>query len=601
MTREIDRRDPALNQTTPAHGATSDVAEPMGEQTREAFEDVRAAIRIHGEELVNNPNVVLVQPGYRFRGATFVREPVLSVTVLRKAQPADVPAGEQIPARLGKVSVDVVPATPLQQLAFFKRREEIARTGVAVPAGEISTVIPGEAGITEAVAAAEDESPLAPYVPPDKPLALVNEEMTVICHASPDAGWRNLRQFISETQERLTSTMYEFNARHILDAITNQMQEPRKMNLILDGGDQNTVPGPPATTISKLAARQTLANSLQNRFECVWAPVADDDLTTKSFFPRAYHTKVTVRDGNAFWLSSGNWKESGQPFLDPIEGPLPPGFDKSFFQSDHNREWHVIVKNRSLAETFEIYITHDIAQAKPIQIVHPGPPSDEPMPDLFIPAEGLAAFADFDSEPEFFREETFTKQVKVQPIMTPDNYPEMIMPLIQNAQRSLYFQNQTLSPSAFNQRYVPLFNSLRDKTKAAAINPQLDVKILVSEFTDFQKLIAAGFNLDCVKRQFQNHNKGIIIDDEIVIVGSHNWSGQGATQNRDASLIFFDAQIASYFKKLFLYDWNRITVSDSLMLAMPIVAAPGEAPPPGMIRVPWSSVFPESRAAAEME
>jgi hypothetical protein len=86
-----------------------------------------------------------------------------------------------------------------------------------------------------------------------------------------------------------------------------------------------------------------------------------------------------------------------------------------------------------------------------------------------------------------------------------------------------------------------------------------------------------------------------------VIVGSHNWIGQGCTQNRDASLIFHDAEIAAYFKKLFLYDWNRITVSDSLMLAMPIVAAPGEAPPPGMIRVPWSTVFPESRAAIEME
>lgn len=373
------------------------------------------------------------------------------------------------------------------------------------------------------------------------------------------------------------------------------------MHLILDGGKPNEVPGPSNTTISKLAARQTLANALHDRFECVWAPVADDDLTTVSFFPRAYHTKVTVRDGDSFWLSSGNWKESGQPGIDPISGPLPPDFDKSFFQSDHNREWHVIVHNRNLAETFETYITHDITQAKPIQVVAPPPPPDDAMPDLFIPAEGVSAFAAFDSEPEFFLEERFTKQVKVQPLMTPDNFPEMILPLIRNAQRSLYFQNQTLSPAVSNSRYMPLFRALRDKTKEAEVNQQLDVKLLVSEYTEFPTLINWAFNMSCVKRQFQCHNKGIIIDDEIVVVGSHNWSGQGCTQNRDASLIFYDKDIVAYFKKLFLYDWNRITENDSFMSSMPIVAIPGEEPPPGMIRVPWSTVFPEWRAASEME
>lgn len=574
---------------------------PREERMREAFEDVLAAIRIHGEELVNTPNVVLVRPGYRFRDARLIPQPVLSVTVLRKLDLGDVPVRDLIPARLGKVLVDVVPATPPQQLAFITRRNELASAGLQTPAGEISRLLPGEIGELMAEASADAFAPMQDYVAPDKPLALVDEDMTVICHASPDAGWRNLRQFISDTQERLTSTMYEFNARHILDKLKDTMQPPRQFNLILDGGDVNGVPGPAGTTISKLDARQTLANSLHNRFACVWAPVADDNWTTVSFFPRAYHTKVTVRDGKAFWLSSGNWKESGQPSIDPINGPFPPGFNKSSFQSNHNREWHVIVHNRNLAETFETYISHDITQAKPLQIPAPTPLSLAAMPDLFIPEEGLSAFASFDSEPEFFREESFTKQVKVQPVMTPDNFPEMVLPLIQNAQRSLYFQNQSLKPSTSNARYMPLFRALRDKTKQAATNPNFDVKLLVSEFTDLSLLTAFEFNMSCVKTQFQCHNKGIIIDDEIVIVGSHNWTGQGCTQNRDASLIFYDADIAAYFKKLFLYDWNRSNVSDSLMLSMPIVAMPGEAPPPGMIRVPWSAVYSEWREASEME
>jgi hypothetical protein len=570
------------------------------EQTQPSFADVLAAIQIHGEDLIKTPNVLIVRPGYRFRDGRFIPEPVVSITVLRKVDPDAVPAHELIPTHLGKVSVDVIPATPQQQLAFLRRREAF---GLQFLPGEISKLLPGEAATL--AGAENNDPPLAAmtlnYVPPTHPLSLVDKEMTVTCHASPDAGWRNLREFIAGTQQRLISTMYEFNARHILDALTTTLKEPRELQLILDGGSPNDVPGPPQTTVSKLAARETLANSLQGRFQCVWAPVRDDHMTTNSFFPSAYHTKVSVRDGNSFWLSSGNWKDSGQPSIDPIKGPLPAGFSKSAFQSKYNREWHVIVHNPELAETFETFIIHDITQAKPLQLPAPPLSPTETMPDLFIPVEGLSAFGTFESEPQFFLEESFTKQIRVQPLMTPDNFPEQVLPLIKDAQRSLYYQNQALKPSAGNSRYMPLFNAVRDKTIEAKTNPNLDVKILVSEYTDLNVLTASNFDMSRVKRQYQCHNKGIIIDDEIVIVGSHNWTGQGATQNRDASLIFFDAEIAAYFKKLFLYDWNRIGANDSLLLSMPLVAMPGEETPEGMIRVPWTTVFTEWREISEAD
>lgn len=565
-------------------------------ETRLAFADVLAAIRIHGEELAGIPGVVSVSPGYRFRSANVTPRPVVSVTVLRKLDPADVPARELLPARLGKVLVDVIPATPQQQLAFLRRRGELVAACLPAPAGEIDTRLPGDAGDAAAAEAGLDADAALAYVPPSVPLAEVEAEMTVVCHASPDAGWRNLSNFIAGTRERLTSTMYEFNARHVLDAL-KALQSPRKLRLILDGGEPDKVPGPPSTTVSKLAARTELETTLKQRFKCVWAPVRDDEMTTASFFPSAYHTKVTVRDGEAFWLSSGNWKESGQPSVDPIQGPFPPGFSKHEFQDGHNREWHVVVHNRELAETFEAYINHDITQAEPLQKPAPTPPPAPLMPDLFVPAAGPSAFEAFESEPEFYREEEFTKKVRVRPLMTPDNYAEAILPLIKNARRSLYFQNQALSPKPSNGRYMPLFLALRDKSIEAANNPDLDVKIIVSEYADRQKLELWKFEMSRVRRQYQCHNKGIIIDDEIVVVGSHNWTGQGATENRDASLIFHDAEIAAYYKKIFMYDWNRIGVTDSLMFSMPLVAVDGEEPPPGMIRVAWSEFFPDWREA----
>lgn len=43
----------------------------------------------------------------------------------------------------------------------------------------------------------------------------------------------------------------------------------------------------------------------------------------------------------------------------------------------------------------------------------------------------------------------------------------------------------------------------------------------------------------------------------IFSIGFHNWSKPGITLNRDASLIFEDEEIASYYGEAFEIDWQR--------------------------------------------
>ena len=61
-----------------------------------------------------------------------------------------------------------------------------------------------------------------------------------------------------------------------------------------------------------------------------------------------------------------------------------------------------------------------------------------------------------------------------------------------------------------------------------------------------------------VRVQTNCYAKGIIVDEQTVLVGSHNWTRAGITLNRDASLIFFDSEIARYYQDLFLFDLCRI-------------------------------------------
>jgi hypothetical protein len=563
---------------------TSNLIERVGKELRAAeerddvrreFEDVIAAIRIHGQELLAIPNVLFVRPGFRFRNGKLTSLPAVVVSVASKQGLASVTT-YSVPQKLGTVVVDVVPATPKEQLLS----QQLA-SGLGFSESRISFTLPGEVGEIEASAFF---APIKPYLPPNVPLAAVTEEMTVVCHASPDAGWRILREFLLGTQTRLTSTMYEFTARHVLDTLVEALHDDgREMNLILDAGHQQLGSG----DVSKDEVVDTLESELSDRFRFAWAAVGDDNVTSIAFFRNAYHIKVSVRDGESFWLSSGNWKRSGQPTIDPINGPFPPGFDPAAFQRRSNREWHVVIHSPTLAQLLETYITHDITQAEEVQVVQPALVQPLTMPDVFIPDTASASLA----PPQFFRELEVSKELTVQPLLTPDNFIDFVLPLIEGAQTKLYFQNQSLKPNLGNARYMQLFNALRDKSR----NESVDIRILVRGDFDAANILstlqAHNFNMDRVRLQNGNHNKGILVDGKTVL-GSHNWTGDGTTFNRDASLIFDDADIASYYETFFLHDWNNLSFSDAPELLEPArIAGPNEPTPPGMVRVTWDEVF----------
>jgi len=563
----------------------------LDEATRAAFADVLAAIRIHGRELLGYPGVVSVRPGYRFRGTRITSQPAVRVAVLTKRDLGGLPERDLLPRRLGNVVVDVVPATLTEQLEYLGRAQSAA--AVTAAGGDGGRIYTTFVGADEAPPESAFDTGLDPYEPPaDTPLSPVTDTMTVICHASPDAGWKNLKKFLLGTQQRLTATMYEFNATHIRDTLLAALGSEKRMRLILDAGKPDEVPG--HSDISKNEARRSLQDALDERFTSVWAAVADDHKTTKAFFKNAYHIKVTVRDGESFWLSSGNWKRSNQPTTDPFNPP--PGFNKKSFLNSANREWNVIVESPSLAGLLETYIDNDIDQAIPLQVedaLAAGSAAAPAGPDLFVPQALIDSF--HGSGPvQFFREQSFTKELTVQPLLTPDNYRDYMQGLIESASSRIWFQNQSLNVDTSNAGYMKLFRTLRDKSR----DPNIDVRIIVrGDFNPdaiLTRLSNYQFDMTRVRLQNGNHNKGIIIDDETVVIGSHNWTGAGTTFNRDASLVFRDADIAGYYGQLFSFDWDRLeNTGDAMMEAMPRIAQPDEPTPPGMVRFGWSELFPE--------
>ena len=86
------------------------------------------------------------------------------------------------------------------------------------------------------------------------------------------------------------------------------------------------------------------------------------------------------------------------------------------------------------------------------------------------------------------------------------------------------------------------------------------------------------------------HNKTIIVDGKVVMFGSHNWSNEGVMTNRDASLIFYDEEIAAY-----LASGLRIRLGPARHGEADPAARPRgtrrRTTPRGFKRVPFSAVF----------
>jgi phosphatidylserine/phosphatidylglycerophosphate/cardiolipin synthase-like enzyme len=54
------------------------------------------------------------------------------------------------------------------------------------------------------------------------------------------------------------------------------------------------------------------------------------------------------------------------------------------------------------------------------------------------------------------------------------------------------------------------------------------------------------------------HNKGIIVDDERVLVSSINWNYNSPNFNREAGVIIDHPGAARYFRQVFDDDWNPV-------------------------------------------
>jgi MinD-like ATPase involved in chromosome partitioning or flagellar assembly len=549
----------------------------ISDKVRASFEPVMKALGLVRRDLSAVKDVVLVRPGY---GYPPTGDPVPAFVVAVTPGTAPVRASN-LQNKFG-IAFAVTDATVEEQKAAATRERHVS---FGFPEGPTASTFEKVLGGEELLDFTAPK--IGSYEEPDPPnLPLVKEKMDLTICVSPEAGWSELESFLGETKETLTVAMHQFTAPHIFKAIEDAMTPAEcKFELIL-----HPIPEKPAKNGVKaddLNEEEDVINpfeeKMKKRFEQTWATLVSK-ANPDGLFASAYHIKVAVRDSSALWLSSGNWQSSNLPDVHPfVDHPedLP-----AQFQRKYNRDYHAVINNQKLASIYEFYIKRDFelsaAQAELAESFAP--------PDLFVPEEEEEPVS-FAAPPQLFPPLRLNRKVSVQPLLTPDNYAQNALKVIRSAAKSVWFQNQYIDFRGTNEDFAEfqlLVGALKDK-----IDRKLDVRIICRDMMKQESLdvlIALGFPKEVFRFQPACNNKTIIVDGKTVMFGSHTWSNEGVKTNRDASLIFYDQEIASYLAQIYDYDWNRLATARP-QSRRPRVAGHDEETPRGFKRVPFSAMF----------
>ncbi len=519
------------------------------EQWAPLIEAVRAFASAY---IASVDGLLTARPGYKYINGEITKIPAILAIVDKKINYASLNRGQLLPEKFQNYDVEVVEASPEDYIKYkeLPNNKELASVlPLMEPSLLESMVIDGTDTETNLPEAGEMRTGYVP--PPNVQLEEVTAAMTLICHVSPEGGWKTLAPFLEDTNEQLQVAMYDFSAPHLFEKLKSILKQGISLKLVYDSKEATNVgKGTKLYDVEETKIITSFKRIAGNGFEYMPAWKGNDGICNN-----AYHVKVAVKDKKSFWLSSGNWQSSNQPDKDFEVDPK--------MTKDYNREWNVVVTNEKLAKIFHAFIDWDFEKSgeKPEAALF----ESVSLPDLYTEKAELEdaqinSLVLFPPRKFVF---TRTKPLRIQPVFTPDNYIEHALSVIRLATETLYFQNQYIKISAnVTPEYEELLYALRDVTNDNRIDCRI---ILRTPFSTADKmkmmndLQAYEFNMSKIRFMNNTHTKGIIVDGKTMLIGSHNWSGSGVQFNRDASLVIYDTGVAQYYQDIFLHDWERRT------------------------------------------
>ena len=362
----------------------------------------------------------------------------------------------------------------------------------------------------------------------------------LIAYASPDSTYAVTRRMLDAAKKEIVIGIYDFTAQYMKEILLSAMRRGVKVSLMLDVDQQ---------------AEKDIMDELA-RFGCTTVEAPSCASKIISYFPSS-HEKVIVIDQEWTLVQSGNYSNNSIPFNEKDGG------DPAHFITG-NRDMGIAIQSKPLAQFYKKLLLSDMkleTDAEAAQALEVSQPL--PSPDLVEAAPQLLP-------PNLFPSKTFTltTPIKVTPVLTPDNYMDVVPDFIASATKSILIENQYIrSTEPEVGKLLAAIKKAKDK------NPTLDVRIILGKLFSAADVPKEKANIANLKAQFglvldkniryidtkrfvHCHNKVVIVDGATTLVSSQNWSDTGVNTNREAGILIQSADIAQYYTQIFESDWS---------------------------------------------
>lgn len=371
-----------------------------------------------------------------------------------------------------------------------------------------------------------------------------NVNGSITAFVSPDSSYKTIVDELANANASIYLNVYEFTNPYICDALMNALNRGVDVKVLLEGG--------PVGGISD--DEKYIASKLNDSGAEVGFMINNDSLDIHQRY-WADHAKYCIIDNKTFIITSENWAKTGIPINNTFG----------------NRGWGVVIRNKTVAKYFQDIFFEDFnSSKKDIYLFNAGHEKYGNPPDWF---EEAYTPAKWDYLP-IFDSITINSSFNVSPVLAPDTsllLGSSIIKMIDNAKTSVYVEQLECNKNwTYYGKYhenIYLESVINAARRGATVRIILDSRyngtnkdnwycvqyinnIASSKGLDVEAKMA---KLECFDKI---HNKGIVVDNSSVFVGSLNWNYNAVTNNRETGIIIENETIAKYFADVFISDWN---------------------------------------------
>ncbi|MFW9909006.1 MAG: phosphatidylserine/phosphatidylglycerophosphate/cardiolipin synthase family protein [Candidatus Thorarchaeota archaeon] len=339
------------------------------------------------------------------------------------------------------------------------------------------------------------------------------KNMNVTTFTSPDGSQDALFHFLNSAEESIYIEIYGINDPFILDLIHELHDTKPSLDMkFLIGWNSLGYPTP----------NKYVANNLTELgYEVKWTNSDDFKLA---------HQKFVIIDNETTIVHSGNWAKTSFP---------QDGYKA-------NREWSIAMTDSDVTGYYRAVFDGDWKNGTVYDAGTHGTGDA-----LTLPTATSTYPAPFATAGEF------SGSMKVTPIFSPDTSLDGILYCINSAQATLdiqipYFTNVDEGGSV---------NQIVDAILAAR-ERGVTVRVISEEEYDWEIVeeLFVEHGIPIVWQDTRwftaNHNKGIIVDGQIVLISSINYSDDSITENREAGVIIEHEGIAQWYQQIYDFDWE---------------------------------------------